>query len=256
MNKNMNVEKFATLQTIIEQTDFDRYVINLPKNKERLEAITQIYNNSDLSVVPFIRFEAVNGKEIDVKPFVSERVNDGIVALDTTGERLYHSQITRGMVGCYLSHLEIYKKIQQSSKPYALILEDDAFFDSDIYQKGIRNLLQTIPPDWDIIMLGRMTFDPSHEVIDHESYLELRKFWGTYGYLINQTGANKMLTYANIPIDDQIDAVMGKLSRENILNIYAPLPEYIKMNRTYGSEVQQNVTNKDGVNPNIDPYVK
>ena len=247
-----NQEKFVTLQTIIEQEDFDRYVINLAKNKERLETITNIYNKSDLAIIPFIRFEAVNGKEIDVRPYVTDRVYNGIVDLDNTNQRLYNTQITRGMVGCYLSHLEIYQQIQNNDKPYTLILEDDAIFNSDIYQSGIRNLLQNIPPDWDIIMLGRMTFDPSHEVVNHETYLELLKFWGTYGYLINKSGVNKMLMYGNIPIDDQIDAVMSKLARENILNIYAPIPEYIVMNGTYVSEVQQVITNKDGVNPDED----
>ena len=129
---NKNKETFATLQTIIEQQDFDRYVINLPKNKERLEAITQIYNNSDLAEIPFIRFEAVNGKEIDIRPYVSDRVYEGIMDIDKTKERYHHSQITRGAVGCYLSHLGIYEKIKQSSKPYALVLEYNNVRSNDI----------------------------------------------------------------------------------------------------------------------------
>jgi len=235
-------ETFATLKTVIEQNDFDRYVINMEKNKDRLEEITNRYNQTDLAEIPFIRFEAVNGKDIDVKPFVTESVYNGIMQLDKTHERRTYKQLTRGMIGCYLSHLEIYKKIQQSTKPYALILEDDAFFtENNIYTSAIRNAFEYIPPDWDIIMLGRMTFDPSHVVVDHETYLELRKFWGTYGYLISKAGVNKMLQYGALPIDDQIDAIMCKLQNDQILNIYAPKTEYIKMNSKFGSDVQQEI---------------
>ena len=54
----------------------------------------------------------MNGKEIDVKPYVTERVYNGILDIDKTGQRHYHSQITRGAIGCYLSHLDIYNKFK------------------------------------------------------------------------------------------------------------------------------------------------
>jgi GR25 family glycosyltransferase involved in LPS biosynthesis len=246
------VEKFESLQ-IIERKDFDCYIINLKKNIDRLEDITTIYNSSDLSPPQFIRIEAVNGREIDIRPYVSDRVYNGILEIDKTGARLHHSQITRGAVGCYLSHLEIYKRFDASNKPYALIIEDDASFNKDIYNEGIRNIMQNIPSDWDIILLGKIDRD----VVDHKTYLEMREFWGTHGYLINKSGVQKMLKYGNIPIDDQIDAVMGRLAREGFLKIYAPMIQYIPTNTKYAiSDVQIDLTEKPGIDPSVDPFKK
>jgi len=236
---------------IIERDEFDTYIINLKKNKDRLDAITSEYNASDLSDVPFIRFDAVNGKEIDVRPYVSERVYNGIKDIENNnGERYHHSQITRGAVGCYLSHIHIYEKIKASKKPFALVIEDDAMINKEIYTNGIRNIHHLIPADWDIILLGKIDRD----VINHTTYFEMREFWGTHGYLINQSGVNKMLQYGNIPIDDQIDAVMGKLARADTLHIYAPTVQYIPANTSFGSEIQKPITPKEGINPDEDPH--
>ena len=244
-----NTEQF-TIPTI-DRTEVDVYVINLEKNKERLELITQQYNDSDLGLYPFIRIEAINGNEINVQPYVTERVYKGILDIDkNNGERHHHSQMTRGAIGCYLSHLKIYEKCKESTTPYALILEDDAVFNNDIYESAIHHIQEQIPSDWDIILLGKIDI----KTIKHDTYLEMQEFWGTHGYLINQNGIRKMLDYANIPIDDQIDAIMSKLEHNKMLKIYAPNQEYISQNITFSSEVQRNITEKEGIDPNMDPY--
>ena len=246
----LRYESFETNNTIIKREDFDCYIINLKKNTERMGYINELYNKSDLSSEPYIRIEAVNGKEIDVKPYVTERVYNGILDIDKTGERKYHSQITRGAIGCYLSHLDIYNQFKTSKKPYALIIEDDAWLNENIYESGIKNILNNIPNNWDIILLGRIEL----EAVNKQHYLVMNKFWGTHGYLINKSGVSKMLELANIPIDDQIDGVMSKLSQEGKLNIYAPLNIHISSNTDLGSEIQMMITHKKNVDPNKDPY--
>jgi glycosyl transferase family 25 len=238
--------------TQIKKNDLAIYVINLPKNKDRLDHLIQLHNNSDIKEIPFTRIEAVNGKEIDVEPYVTSRVFSGIMDIDNNnGERYHHSQITRGAVGCYLSHLKIYKEMKESSKPYALILEDDAWFNKDIYENGIASLHTKVPKDWDIILLGRTDLD----IVPQEKYIEMREFCGTHGYIINKNGILKFLEHGNTPINDQIDAVMGKLAREKILHIYALHEQYIVPNNTFGSEIQMPITVVDGKNPDLDPFL-
>jgi GR25 family glycosyltransferase involved in LPS biosynthesis len=244
-------EKFTNKNKVIERDDFDCYVINMKKNKDRLDYIQNIYNLSDLNTVKLIRIEAVNGKDINIEPYVTQHVYKGIQGIERTNQRHHHSQITRGAIGCYLSHLKLYDLIQKSEKPYALVLEDDAKFNPDIYKSGIQNILNDMPEDWDIILLGRM----QHDVINKEKYLIVQRFWGTWGYLISQKGIKNMLKYGNIPIDDQIDAVMGKLSREGKLKIYAPFHEFITMNNSFQSEIQMHITEKKDIDPNTDPYL-
>ena len=39
--------------------------------------------------------------------------------------------MTKGEIGCALSHLKIYQKTVDEDIPYALILEDDTLFDTE-----------------------------------------------------------------------------------------------------------------------------
>jgi len=222
----------------ISRRDFDCYVINLKSNKDRLNHISSIYNVSDLASDPFVLVEAVDGKVTDVKNFVTQRVWDGIQQTDKTGKRTSHDHLTRGMIGCYLSHLKVLEMIQDSSKPYGLVLEDDAVFSSDIYSSSIKSVLTNMPEDWDVILLGRWPLDEKNEI----NYVKVNRFWGTHGYLINKKGASKIIENGGIPIDDQIDGVMGKLAREDVLKIYAPYTSSIQVNTSLYSQVQMNVS--------------
>lgn len=222
----------------LSRSDYECYVINLERNVERLGHISKEYKETDLSSEPFTRVEAVDGKSIDVRPHVTERVLKGIQLLDSSGKRTAHDQLTRGMIGCYLSHLKVYETFQKSSRPYALVLEDDATLPKDIHERVIQSIQDVIPDDWDIILLGRWAREETRE----KTHVKVHSFWGTQGYLINKKGLSKMQTHGNTPIDDQIDGVMGKLSRENVLNVYAPIENFIKVNTAMPSDVQMNVT--------------
>lgn len=68
------------------------------------------------------------------------------------GKRTYHSELISGAIGCYLSHIRIYKKIVEDNIPYAIIFEDDVrFLDPEyIFWKKINSL--NIPNDTDIFI--------------------------------------------------------------------------------------------------------
>jgi len=222
----------------ISRSDFDCYVINLKSNRDRLNHISSVYKDSDLAQEPFVLVEAVDGKAIDPKDFVTPRVWEGVQQIDKTGKRSSHDHLTRGMVGCYLSHLKVLEMIKSSNRPYGFVLEDDASFPDDVYTKHIRNALLTMPEDWDVILLGRWPLEETNEI----NFVKVNKFWGTHGYLINRKGAEKIIQYGGVPIDDQIDGAMGKLARDDILKIYSPYRNIIGVNTRLHSQVQMNVS--------------
>ena len=47
-------------------------------------------------------------------------------AAERTGYRTKHYQLTRGSVGCYMSHLQLYQHIIKTDAQFAFIFEDDA----------------------------------------------------------------------------------------------------------------------------------
>jgi GR25 family glycosyltransferase involved in LPS biosynthesis len=141
------------------------------------------------------------------------------------------------MVGCFLSHLDLYKTVTEGTKPYGLIFEDDANVDPQIYDKTIRHLGTTIPPDWDIILLGYFDYDKTHDFVQLDTCKKALSFWGTHGYIVNRASAQKMQSLMQPPFSAQIDYVMSKLSREDNLNVYAINQPVVWQNAKY-SDVQ------------------
>ena len=216
---------------------FECYIINLKRNHERLQHITNIYSKSDLNTEPYILVEAIDGSSINPKEYVTEEIYDGITFLDKFKKRVDDAQLTRGMIGCYLSHLKVFDLIKTSGKPYGMILEDDATFPEDIFTTKINDALNAVPSDWDIILLGRWPREEKRL----KNYVKVERFFGTHGYLINQKGIEKMQKFGSYPIEDQIDGVMGTLARTGVLNIYAPHENIIYVNTSLNSDVQMAV---------------
>lgn len=230
--------------------DFDCYVINLAKSEARLNHFVRVYNTSDLKGHTLIRYEAVDGRTIDVKPFLSHHAYDDLLVMEKTDKRVYHSQLTRGAIGCYLSHLGVYEAIQKSGKEYAIIFEDDVSFDRRMYHTHIKPMMENIPKDWDIILLGRIDIDAEY----HDKYVTMKDFWCLYGYIINQKGIATMQKHGNIPFSYQIDKVMSQLAQKGILHIYAPKENIIPPPQKFGSDIQNAVETPQGIDAFTDPY--
>ena len=96
------------------------YVINLDKDENRMQ---QIDHKLRQYKIPYIRFPAVNGKSL-----TTEQINE----VTTFASR--HFLLSYAMLGCALSHINLYKAIAESTDDHKwyLILEDDAIFTDDI----------------------------------------------------------------------------------------------------------------------------
>lgn len=88
------------------------YVINLDRSVDRLQTITTQLNNVGLS---YERFEAVDGTKLtknNIKEF--------------THPLCYNLMCSSGMIGCAMSHYNLWKKMLKEEKEWMFIIEDDA----------------------------------------------------------------------------------------------------------------------------------
>lgn len=236
LNINRQIERFEnTLPKNIQM-----YVINLDRNHERyanfVETCKKVMNNAEIQ-----RFSAVDGNDLSYKELediVAPPILQGIKDIDATQKRTSDEQMTRGMVGCYLSHIRIYEQNFDKSN-IVFIFEDDGKFDVNVYDIAMN--FKDIPDDWDIILLGTVRI---FSYIQHsESWKRIYDFWGTQGYIINDNGMKKMLQYYK-PMQNQIDFRIGELSKNNLLNVYA-----YKDNLVYqcsnSTDVQMNIVKTD-----------
>jgi GR25 family glycosyltransferase involved in LPS biosynthesis len=209
------------------KSKFDKtYLINLNRRPDRLERFMQTYMASDMKNISILKINGVDGSEIDVnKVPLSEVAKGELKQIETTGFRSKHYQLTRGAIGCYLSHVKVWRDIIENEHAHGLIFEDDVNVPVDINEK-IQKSMKDIPKDWDIILFGFHCKDCQNM----NNYRKVKRFILLHCYAISNTAIVKILkTKSLFPIQQQIDSYLSELS-EDILNIYTVKNPIINQN--------------------------
>jgi glycosyl transferase family 25 len=155
------------------------YLINLDRAVDRLSAMQAKLREASL---PFERVVAVDGQalQLPVREF-SER----------TYGLLHGRRGNPAEIGCYLSHVECAKRLLASKSEFALILEDDLEFPSDL--KQVLKAAVEANSDWDILRLSTVNSGrkyPFTKLTPHRSLaIALTREKGSGAYLINRRAA-------------------------------------------------------------------
>ena len=110
-----------------QEENINTYIINLDQSKDRLELITNQCNREGLNCH---RFSAVNGKKLDVK----------------TMDIVENKKIDKGALGCSLSHINLWKKVEKKGDNMFIVLEDDCIIETD-FNKKLADILKEAPKD-------------------------------------------------------------------------------------------------------------
>lgn len=223
------------------------WVINLAKNKDRYKRFRYYYDNSDLSNVELERFDAIYGKDLDVKEYMTPKAYEILLINEKNKYRTKHYEVTRGAIGCYLSHASLYQKLLEDKQyDYYIIFEDDAAIMSRVYQR-MAEAINIAPKDWDIIL-----FAPIMEVLSAQDkkFKKLQTFWGLCGYAINKKGAQICIDEFNKKrINMQIDSKLSLMIMHDQLNVYTYKEKTIWHDRSQGTDIQMAVKSIKGINP-------
>jgi glycosyl transferase family 25 len=195
------------------------YVVNLERSVDRREQITRDLQNLG---IPFEIFAAVDGetltgKELDVYSEQRARKEGG-------------RALSRGEIGCALSHLRLYQKLLESDEEEFLILEDDAevgwalvelLRNRERFEVGWEHInfctdARTKPFGdrvWDIYRLAKFS----------------RMANGTVAYLLNRKGAEKLLRRA-FPIAYAADDLTGSTQVTGLASygVFPPVATYAR----------------------------
>ena len=207
------------------------YLINLTRRPDRLTDFMNKYNKSDMKNYNVLKFDAVDGSKLKIESVpLSEVARAELKQIETTGFRSKHYQLTRGAIGCYLSHVTIWKDILDNNIDKALIFEDDINIPLNGKQL-IEYHTTNIPEDYDIILLGCNCLNCEKK----SNYRIVKKFWGTYAYIITRKCIEKIYNRL-FPIKQQIDSELSDLSNE--LNIYSTITNIIPHANIGKSDIQ------------------
>lgn len=162
------------------------YVINLEREIERR---TQISAQLLAQGIPFSVFPAVDGRLLDEESVIR--------AYDDAAARKSYREMSRGELGCALSHLDVYRQIAAERIDHALVLEDDARLGPEV--AGVLKLLAAaIPARLPVVVLlshvdkyTRWSSQP----LGTTARLVRRygEWWRAHGYFVTRAAAAAML---------------------------------------------------------------
>lgn len=146
---------------------------------------------------------------------------------DTTAS-IYTQPLSRGEIGCYLSHLECYRLIIEQNMPYALIMEDDMCPNANLVR--VLEQRHKFPKNWDIInlypSLSSKRFDEPCFYKDNayhrqklfgQHYMSkyISQTYNTCLYLITQPHARRLISHLKhmcTPIDIALFDIVYSIS--------------------------------------------
>tara|TARA_Y100000389_G_scaffold199835_1_gene239013 strand:- start:3128 stop:3973 length:846 start_codon:yes stop_codon:yes gene_type:complete len=215
---NNEIEPSIELVDISDLSGLKKYVINLQQTYEgrhRLDKIKLLSVREDLFRNVEI-YPGIYGKTYDYRNELEDRI---ITSQWDYG--LWKNQnskmisMSKGEIGCMLSHYNLWKKILESQKP-ALILEDDAIDIHDNFYNQYKHYIYHLPKDFDIFLLGFWLHKGKDGDIVNPHIYRTKNFVLCHAYIISPKGIQKLMNL--LPIDMPLDSWLSKHSDK--LNIY------------------------------------
>lgn len=225
-----------------------KFVINMDKDKERYATFQKSCASSDFPS-EFTRFSAVVGKDVpNPQALVTAKAWKEIETIEKNGNKTHHYQLTRGGLGCFLSHLKVMQQFVDDdggAGDMALIMEDDNNFLPDSYRR-MQTSIQQVPADWDVL-LGVYYRAEGTDVVGN--CRDVTGFWGTGGYLVTKSGAEKLIREVKErKMDAQIDAFLSRMAQQDRIQIYAAKDQWFRV-EDQGSTIQTHLKEIPGQDP-------
>lgn len=185
------------------------FVINLNRATDRRNRMTNLCKNLKLD---FEIFTAIDGRELD-GDFIRSNVYD-----------YKNCFLTRGEIGCALSHVSVYREIVNRRLPYALIIEDDAVLDSRAVE-FVREFKKR-PKNGICLLTGDVEYAKNKKMkLGEFDVFPVSKAVRATGYIITLKTAQKMINFL-LPI--RYEADMFEIFRVcGNIKIFATLPHLI-----------------------------
>ncbi|KAJ0032358.1 hypothetical protein NQD34_002439 [Periophthalmus magnuspinnatus] len=208
-----------------DKIGFDEiFLINL---KRRLDRRTRMFKSmSALGLHPTLT-EAVDGKALNS----SQLQALGIEMMPGYKDPYSGRVLTRGEIGCFLSHHSIWKQVLERGLQKVLVLEDDVRFEPR-FKRRLQAIMEDTDKtqlDWDLIYVGRKRMQVQHPEKSVEGINNLvvadYSYW-TLGYALSQQGARKLLAAQPftrmLPVDEFLPVMFNKHPNVDYMSHFEP----------------------------------
>ncbi|XP_070700955.1 procollagen galactosyltransferase 2-like [Pempheris klunzingeri] len=200
------------------------FLINLRRRSDRRERMLSTLNVLGINTT---LTEAVDGTALNS----SQLQAMGIDMLPGYKDPYSDRVLTRGEIGCFLSHYNIWKQVVQEELQQVLLLEDDVRFEPSFSSRlvSIMENVHRVGLEWDLIYVGRKRLQVKEAErwvkgvsnLVHPDY----SYW-TLGYVLSLNGAKKLLQAKPLnkmlPVDEFLPVMFNKHPKDEYLQYFEP----------------------------------
>jgi GR25 family glycosyltransferase involved in LPS biosynthesis len=214
------------------------YVINLKKDISQRQRIISMFQQ--LNITNYEIFDAVNGNELKHFEINKEWYDPWS-----------HLHLTKGEVGCALSHYQLWQKIKKEKK-MAMILEDDFIIDNEKQFVECANYeeeyTKKVCSKFEVLYLGRkkmsqdteqnFTILPSEKskspllktILEQSQIVNAKFSYWCIGYILTPIGAHTLTTNYDFsknifPVDEYIPWMYGQNDLTYVFGSYCHTPQ-------------------------------
>jgi GR25 family glycosyltransferase involved in LPS biosynthesis len=239
---------------------FKTFIVNLERDTLRKSSVELQLKKENIENYEFVK--AVDGQNGDLEHFNFKVIPDWV-------EPFTSKIMTKGEIGCALSHYRIWEKIVEEKLDYTLILEDDIILCENFVEKVREVFISIKDLNVDLLYLGRRPRNPDSEIKIDRNIVKAKYSYGMHGYLLTYDGAKKLLesNYLNnlFPLDEFIPLLyddnyplsqyLKYFENRPVFNAYSVDPLLIDI--VFGEHYKSTTYNTDPytILENIDEYL-
>ncbi|KAK4820405.1 hypothetical protein QYF61_026241 [Mycteria americana] len=196
-----------------DKMGFDEiFMINLKRRKDRRDRMLRTLYEQEIAVKIV---EAVDGKALNTSQLKALSIDMLPGYRDPYSSR----PLTRGEIGCFLSHYYIWKEVVNRELEKTLVIEDDVRFEHQFKRKLMKlmNDIEQAQLDWELIYIGRKRMqvqEPEKAVPNVMNLVEADYSYWTLGYAISFQGAQKLIGAEPfskmLPVDEFLPVMYNK----------------------------------------------
>ena len=191
------------------------FCISLKRNESEWKGVLDlIHSNGFPSCEIFEGVEGSSYKDTDVSHILSPW-QEYILKYEERRHNHEHFKTWGGM-GCYLSHLGVWKNAIDKGYERIAVFEDDIYFNSG-FKELLATSIKNVPADSQLLLLDSIQLTTT--LIPNTAVSRVFRFFGTHGYVINRDCMIALISRA-LPIELQIDSYMSFMIRLIDLKVY------------------------------------
>jgi GR25 family glycosyltransferase involved in LPS biosynthesis len=207
-------------------------VINLPHRSDRWQTLSQ--RMSAVGLTKLIRAPAVEGARL------SDSQITALLSVPASGidaAPRSHLTLTRPAIGCFLSHLAIWRWVIKNEVPRVLVFEDDAAPAPHFDPARLRSVLAANPQEAGMVLLGLIIMNGLADRPAGSDVARIYYFNGTFAYLITPATCRSLIQYL-LPLRWHIDHQISKVlfEQRHVFPAYYTEPRFFEADWTLQSD--------------------